>query len=88
MHNCSAFAKPNKSTKEIKARFGHMPMIFLSGTPFTESISQLYHSFWVSNYSPFSHCKNFYIWFKVMGCVFTEFETGGAWKTPNYSNSK
>jgi len=86
-HRCSAFPKPNKVTKTIKQRFGNLPMIFLSGTPAIESVSQWYHSFYVSSYSPFSNPKNFYEWFKLMGCVHTEFQTGGAWKTPNYSNS-
>lgn len=60
-HRNSSFPKPNKTTKEIKQRFGHLPMIFLSGTPAIESGSQWYHSFWVSNYSPFLE-KTFYRW--------------------------
>jgi hypothetical protein len=63
-HRNSAFPKANKATKEIKARFGHLPMIFLSGTPAIESGSQWYHSFWISNYSPFRDYKNFYAWAK------------------------
>jgi hypothetical protein len=63
-HVNSAFPKPSKRTKEIKLRFGHLPMIMLSGTPATESSSQWYHSFWVSNYSPFKHYTNFYKWSK------------------------
>jgi len=86
-HRCSAFPKPNNVTKTIKQRFGSLPMIFLSGTPAIESVAQWYNSFYVSTYSPFKNCKGFYDWFKIMGCVHTEFETGGAWKTPNYSNS-
>jgi hypothetical protein len=42
--------------------FGLKPMIFLSGTPTPESYSQIYHQFWVSLYSPFSHYVNFYRW--------------------------
>jgi len=86
-HRCSAYSKPNKVTKIMKQRFGSLPMIFLSGTPAIESVSQWFHSFYVSDHSPFKNCKNFYEWFKIMGCVHTEFQTGGAWKTPNYSNS-
>ena len=59
-HRVSAFPKPNKTAKSIKQRFGHLPMIFLSGTPAIESGSQWYHSFWVSNYSPFNFSPNFY----------------------------
>lgn len=60
-HRNSSFPKPNKTTKEIKQRFGYLPMIFLSGTPAIESGSQWYHSFWISDYSPFTE-KNFYKW--------------------------
>jgi hypothetical protein len=60
-HRNGSYPKPNKTTKEIKERFGHLPMIFLSGTPAIESGSQWYHSFWISNYSPFTE-KNFYRW--------------------------
>ena len=59
-HRMSAFPKPNKNAKMLKQRFGHLPMIFLSGTPTIESGSQWYHSFWVSNYSPFNFASTFY----------------------------
>ena len=61
-HRNSAFPKPNKTAKLIKERYGNLPMIFLSGTPTAESGSQWYHSFWVSNYSPFKYYRNFYAW--------------------------
>ena len=60
-HRNGSYPKPNKTTKEIKHRFGHLPMIFLSGTPAIESGSQWYHSFWISDNSPFIE-KNFYRW--------------------------
>lgn len=60
-HRNGSYPKPNLTTKEIKQRFGHLPMIFLSGTPAIESGSQWYHSFWISDYSPFNE-KNFYRW--------------------------
>lgn len=63
-HRNSAFPKPNKTAKMIKERFGDLPMIFLSGTPAIESGSQWYHTFWISNNSPFAMYKNFYIWAK------------------------
>jgi hypothetical protein len=60
-HRNGAFPKTNKVTKYIKENYSHLPMIFLSGTPHPESYSQIYHQFWVSNYSPFPE-KNFYRW--------------------------
>jgi hypothetical protein len=59
-HRLGTYPKPNKVTKLIKQRYANLPMIFLSGTPNPESYSQIYHQFWVSNYSPFKSWANFY----------------------------
>jgi hypothetical protein len=40
-------------------------MIFLSGTMHSESGSQIFHQFWISNFSPFKEYGNFYKWSKV-----------------------
>ena len=63
-HRNGSFPKPNKSTKQIKERWAHLPMIFLSGTPNAESYSQIYHQYWVSNRSPFKQWPTFYKWAK------------------------
>ena len=62
-HRFGAFPKPNKSAKIFKQKYSNLPMVFLSGTPFPESYSQVFHQFWVSNYSPFKE-NNFYKWAK------------------------
>lgn len=58
----STYPKPNIAAKAIKERFGNLPQIYLSGTPWIESMSQVFHSFWISNHSPFRNYKNFYAW--------------------------
>lgn len=63
-HRFGAFPKPNKTAKIFKEKYSNLPMIFLSGTPFPESYSQVYHQFWVSDYSPFNNYSNFYKWSK------------------------
>ena len=50
-HRFGSFPKPSKGAKMFRDKFGHLPMIFLSGTPHPESYSQIYHQFWVSRYS-------------------------------------
>lgn len=62
-HRNGAFPKPNNGTKLIKEKYSLLPIIFLSGTPTPESYSQIYHQFWVSDYSPFKYA-NFYKWAK------------------------
>ena len=61
-HRFGAFPKPGGATKLFREMFCDKPMVFLSGTPSPESFSQMYHQFWVSCRSPWSHYRNFYKW--------------------------
>ena len=62
VHGYTSYPKPSKYHKDVKSRFGDIPMIMLSGTPTPESYSQYYHLFTLSNHSPFKEFKNFYQW--------------------------
>jgi hypothetical protein len=62
VHGYTSYPKPSKYYKDVKSRFGNIPMIMLSGTPTPESYSQYYHLFTLSNHSPFKEFKNFYQW--------------------------
>ena len=86
VHNCSAFPKPCNSAKTIRERFGHLPQIYLSGTPAIESGSQWFHSFWTSKFSPFNGFKNFYDWSRTYTEPFTKHF--GALQVKDYSKSK
>ena len=46
-HRFGSFPKPSSGAKLFKEKYGHLPMIFLSGTPHPESYCQLYHQIWV-----------------------------------------
>lgn len=83
-HRFGAFPKPGLYTKVYKKMFGHLPMIFLSGTPCPESYSQMYHQFWVSDYSPFREYKNFYRWADDYVIKFDRVING--FKVTEYSN--
>ena len=85
-HRNSAFPKPCKSAKNIRERFGHLPHIYLSGTPAIESGSQWFHSFWTSKFSPFNKFKNFYDWSRTYTEPFTKHF--GALQVKDYSKSK
>lgn len=86
IHNCGAFPKPAKRTKEIKKRFGHLPVIMLTGTPAIESYSQYFHQFWISNFSPFKQYSNFYKWADVF--VNKEIKRLGTHQITDYSGAK
>ena len=60
----STFPKPNNFAKIYKKRFSKIKMILMTGTFTPESYSQIYHQFWVSDYSPFKKYSNFYKWAK------------------------
>ena len=85
-HRNSAFPKPCNSAKNIRERFGHLPQIYLSGTPAIESGSQWFHSFWTSKFSPFNKFKNFYDWSRTYTEPFTKHF--GALQVKDYSKSK
>ena len=59
-HSISAFPKPSKRAVDIKKIVGNSNVLLLSGTPTPESFSQIYHQLFVSVYSPFNFCRNFY----------------------------
>jgi len=61
-HRFGSFPKPSTRARLFKKMYSHLPMIFLSGTPFPESYSQVYHQFWVSKFSPFYQYTTFYKW--------------------------
>jgi hypothetical protein len=63
-HGFSAYPKPSVYQKLAREKYSHLPMILLSGTPTPESHSQWYHSFQLSDNSPFKEYSNFYKWAK------------------------
>lgn len=60
-HSLGAFPKASLRTKKLKEIVGNKYLILLSGTPTPESWSQIYHQFWVSEWTPFEE-KSFYQW--------------------------
>lgn len=61
-HSIGAFPKPSLRAKLLKAicSKNSCDVVLMSGTPFPESLSQCYHQFYISNFSPFANYKNFY----------------------------
>lgn len=81
-----AFPKPSQRTKLIKQRFKKHKIVFLSGTPASESYSQWYHQFYVSDYSPFKKYVNFYKWAKDFTMPALIYTTYG--QSNDYSKAK
>lgn len=66
-HALGQYPIPSERTKDLKVICIGKPIIYLSGTPSPESYAQVFHQFWISNYSPFKDYKNFYAWHKEYG---------------------
>lgn len=75
-HSFGAFPKPSKRTKLMKEYVGGLPLILLSGTLTPESFSQIYHQMWLSDYSPWSHYRNFYAWAKSYVSIYEKWIAG------------
>lgn len=85
-HSIGAFPKPSKRTKLLKEMFFNNKIIYLSGTPASESYSQWYHQFWISKNSPFKNYVNFYKWAKeyvIPKIIYTSYG-----QSNDYSNAK
>lgn len=63
-HSIGAFPRPTLRARRLKDFVRDKHLILLSGTPTPESFSQIYHQFWISQYSPFTE-KRFYDWAKT-----------------------
>jgi len=63
-HSIGAFPKPSIRTKLLKQMFFDSKIVYLSGTPSSESYSQWFHQFFISKNSPFKNYVNFYKWAK------------------------
>ena len=84
-HSLGAFPKASVRTKRIKEIIGSKYCILLSGTPTPESWSQIFHQFWISEYSPFPH-NSFYAWAKNYVNVTQKFVAHGN-KANDYSGA-
>ena len=84
-HSISAFPKPSKRAKDLKKIVGKKRLILMSGTPHPESYSQVFHQYFISEWSPFSNYKNFYLWAKSY--VNVKMRNFGYAKVNDYSNA-
>ena len=84
-HSLAAFPKPSLRTKRIKQIIGKKYCILLTGTPTPESFSQIFHQFWISEFTPFVE-KSFYKWAKSYVNVTQRMING--YNVNNYSEAK
>jgi len=85
-HRMAMYPKPSKGAKLFRAKYSHLPVIFLSGTLSPESYSQIYHQFWISAKGPWKEYTNFYRWAKDYVTVKQKHINGGN-KVNDYSDA-
>lgn len=85
-HCIGQYPIPSKRTKLLKQLCKGKPIIYLSGTPSPETFAQMYHQFWVSDFSPFKNYNKFYAWHKEYGLAKTKFLYN--MQVPDYSHVK
>ena len=84
-HSLGAFPKPSLRTKRIKQIIGKKYCILLTGTPTPESFSQIFHQFWISEFTPFIE-RSFYKWAKSYVNVTQRMING--YNVNNYAEAK
>lgn len=67
----SAYPKPGKIQKEVRAICEFRSVLFLSATPHAQGYAQLYHQLQVSSFSPFRSYSSFYAWHMHYGKPYT-----------------
>lgn len=65
----STYPKKSKLYDKVRKVTYDKPIIFLSATPYAESLSQIFHQLGLTKYSPFNDYKRFYTWFSDFGTV-------------------
>lgn len=83
-HSLGAYPKPSKRAKSVKEICKDTPVLYLSGTPSPESYSQLFHQFWVCDFSVWKDYKTFYKWVHA-GYVFVHQRKVNGYMINDYS---
>jgi hypothetical protein len=66
-HVMAAYPKPGKIWKNVFRLTHNLPIIYLSATPYAETIGQLYNQFKLTKYSPFRKWKSYYDFHRAFG---------------------
>ena len=89
-HNLATYPKPSKRIKAVK-NLVYGDLLLLTGTLLPESNSQIFHQLWVSPYSPYKDCGNFYKWHKIYGTpkeLFTSYGKAKDYSVVDYDKIK
>lgn len=89
-HCFGSFPKPSLRAKNLKELVIN-DLILMTGTLLPESNSQIYHQLWISVFSPFRHCKNFYAFHRMYGTpqkIYTSYGEKESYKNVPYDKIK
>ncbi len=71
-HAIASYPKPSSTWKKTKVFCKNKPLIYISATPYPETLSQIYHQLALSDWSPFFEYSSFYKWHLAYGIPYTQ----------------
>lgn len=72
-HAMATYPKPSKTWRLVKILTKEKPIIYISATPYPETLAQVYHQLALSDWSPFWEYSTFYKWHEEFGLPYLEY---------------
>lgn len=76
-HAIASIGRPSKTWKAVAVHTKGKPILYLSATPYAETVGQLYHQFKLSKWSPWLLFKNYYDFHRRYGIPATIYTSYG-----------
>lgn len=72
-HAMATYPKKSKTWDKVKVLTKGKPVVYMSATPYPETLAQIYHQFALSDWSPFWEYTSFYKWHEQFGLPYLEY---------------
>jgi len=72
-HATATYPKKSKTWDKVKVLTKGKPIVYISATPYPETLAQVYHQFALSDWSPFWEYSSFYKWHEAYGLPYLEY---------------
>ncbi len=76
-HAIASIGRPSKTWKAVAVHTKGKPILYLSATPYAETVGQLYHQFKLSKWTPWAKFRNYYDFHKAYGIPATIYTSYG-----------
>ncbi len=76
-HAIASIGRPSKTWREVAKHTKQKPVLYLSATPYAETVGQLYHQFKLSSWTPWKKYSNYYNSHRALGIPATIYTSYG-----------